>query len=112
MTYVELKQRIEANGNVLTIRMEELRGIEGVGRLGPHVCTRIEEKLKSEGIGYYPSLKPDGWQEVRLFRLGTPMADVIHAAITPGDTADNRLREMTSDETASIISQIRVLVCD
>jgi hypothetical protein len=112
MTYDELKERVEANNNVLSVRMEELREIEGVRRLGVHVCDRIAEKLSSVGLGHMPNLVPDGWQEVRLFRLGTPVADLIGAVRTPGADNDNRLREFSGGEAVDLVEKIRALVCN
>jgi len=107
----EIRERVTANNDVLTLRMEELRDAFGVRRLGPHVCDEISQKLKGVGLGHTPELEPDGWLNVRLYRLGTPVAAVIAAVENPGADGDNRLRELGTNEPAQVIDQIRALVC-
>lgn len=112
MTFDEIRKRVEANHDVLSVRMEELRDAMGVRRLGPHVCEQISERLAGQGIGHTPQLVPDGWQEVRLYKIGTSVGTLISSATTPGEDGDNRLRELAANEPAQIIEQVRALVCN
>jgi hypothetical protein len=108
----ELRARVEANQSVLTVRMEELRDAFGVRRLGVHVCDQIESRLAGVGLGHFPHLEPDGWMEVRLFKLGTPMAELILAATEPGAPQDATLRAKVESEASATLAQIRALVCE
>lgn len=112
-TFDELKSSVEANQNVLSVRMEVLRDIFGVKRLGIHVCTEISRKLAGVGLGHYPEeLEPDAWQEVRVYKLGSPMAELLHAANAPGGEQDAVLRGVAQNDAAEVVEQIRALVCD
>jgi len=110
-TFDDLRAKVEANQDVVTVRMEELRDAMNVKRLGIHVCQDISKKLAGVGLGHTPELEPDGWQEVRLYKLGTPMADLIVAALNPGDAGDNALREKSASEASETLEHIRSLVC-
>lgn len=107
----DIRSRVEANQNVITMRMEELRDAIGARRLGVHVCEDISKRLASVGLGHTPRLEPDGWQEVRVFKLGTPMGDLIAAATQPGEANDGILRAKVDSEASATLEQIRLLVC-
>lgn len=108
----ELRSRVSANQDVLTVRMEELRKAHGSKRLGVNLCWQISQRLAGVGLGHTPDLEPDGWTEVRLFRLGTPMADLVIAATQPGEAHDATLRARVDSEASSVLKEIRALVCD
>ena len=111
-TFEELKSEVEASQNVLSVEMELLRDIFGVRRLGIHVCTEISRKLAGAGLGHFPqALEPDAWQEVRVYKLGTPMAELLHAANEPGNQQDEVLRSVAQDDAAEVLEQVKALVC-
>lgn len=111
--FEDLKSEVEANQNVQTVTMEELRDIYGVRRLGVHVCSEISNKLMGVGLGHYPEkLEPDAWQQVRLYKLGTPVGDVMTAAQNPGDEGDKMLRDLAEGDAREIVRQVRALVCE
>lgn len=111
--FEELKAKVEANQNVLSTTMEELRDIYGVRRLGVHVCAEISGKLQGVGLGHYPEeLIPDAWEAVRLYKLGTPLGDMMTAAKNPGEDGDNTLRELAGGDARETLSQVKALVCD
>jgi hypothetical protein len=112
MTWDELKKKVEQNQNVLTVTTAELRDIYKVKRMGIHVATEIEAKLAGVGLGNTPELEPDSWQEVRLFKLGTPVGDILVAANNPGVEGDKTLRELAEGDASERLRQIRALVCD
>lgn len=111
-TFEELKRQVEANQNVLTVKLELLRDILGVRRLGIHVVAEITRKLSGVGLGHFPSeLDADAWQDVRVFKLGTPVAELITAATSPGETEDQVLRTAAENDATETIDQIKALVC-
>jgi hypothetical protein len=112
MTTVELKSQVEANQNVLSVRMEVLRDMVNAKRLGVHVCDEISRTLAHEGLGHFPSeLETDGWAEARIYRLGTPVAELISATSRPGETGDAILREQAESSATETLDRIRALVC-
>lgn len=112
-SFEELKSSVEANQNVLSVKMELLRDIFGVRRLGIHVCTEIGRKLAGMGLGHHPEeLEPDAWQDVRVYKLGTPMAELLHAANEPGKEQDAVLRDVAQNDAAEVLEQVKALVCE
>lgn len=112
-TIADLAADVRANGNVLTCQMAAVRDAYGAGRLGKHVANSIQQELASLGMGTQPAQLPqDQWSEVRLFALGSQVAEIIAAAHTPGADQDQRLREVAGSQHAEIVARIRDLVCD
>jgi hypothetical protein len=112
MTWDELKEKVEQNENVLTVSTADLRDIYGVKRMGVHVADEIEAKLAGVGLGVTPEIEADSWQEVRLFKLGTPVGDILTAANNPGEEGDKTLRELAEGDASERLRQIKALVCD
>lgn len=111
-TFEELKAAVEANQNVLSVKMEILRDIFGVRRLGIHVCTEISRKLSGVGLGTFPeTLEPDAWVTVRVFKLGSPMGELLSAANRPGEAEDRLLRAAAENDASETVGKIKALVC-
>ncbi len=112
-TYDALRKQVEADGGLYTTTMEELREIEGAGRLGQHVRATISGKLTANGMGHLPAELP-AYQDyaVRVYRLGTPLADVVNAVLNPSGSGDQILRQVGTSDAQEIIKKIRQLVCE
>lgn len=108
----ELRDAVIAAGGVLTVRVGDVRDAFGYGRLGINVRDRISKELKGLGISHYPVEVPD-WQEIpiRLFRMGSPIADLIDAVLNPSQGHDEELRQAVSGSASDILNQVRALVC-
>jgi hypothetical protein len=111
-SFEEIKANVEAQQDVLTVRMSDLRDAYGVRRLGVHVCQEISNKLRGVGLGHFPELQPDAWQSVRLHKLGTPMSDLLNAANHAGEDGDKVLRELAEGDARAVVREIRALVCE
>jgi hypothetical protein len=112
-TYDDLAKAVRDTGNVMSCAMGTLRAIHGAGKLGVHVVQNISEQLEQHGLGHYPEELPqDQWQYARLYRLGTPVAKVIRAVMTPDEKNDKVLRDVGGSEAQDILKKIRELVCD
>lgn len=115
MTYEtpeKLRDAVIDNGNVLTVKVGEVRDTFKYGRLGKHVRREISDKLKGLGIAHYPDDVPD-WQEnpIRLYRMGTPIADLLDAAHNANPEHDEELKAAVSGGAADVLKQIQALVC-
>ena len=109
----ELRKDVEANENVMTVRMDELRNEAGQRRLGRHVASDISNQLRRRGLHHTPTELPvDATREVRLYVLGTPVAEVIEAVLEPGEEGDQKLRALAGGESGEILQRIRALVCE
>jgi hypothetical protein len=112
LTWNELKAKVEQHENVLTVSTAELRDIYGVKRMGVHVADEIQAKLAGVGLGVTPEIEADSWQQVRLFKLGTPVGDILTAADNPGEEGDKTLRELAEGDASERLRRIKALVCD
>ena len=113
-TWAEIKERVEKNGNVVTITMEELRGAQGAAKLGVHVRAEISSSLAGIGLGHVPQELPNYQHEiVRLYKKGTPVGDMIDTVLTPGQQNDGKLSMQFGDgkvDYAAVLEKIRELV--
>ena len=116
MNWDQIKEAVEQNGNTKTFTMEELRDAHGAGKLGPHVRAAISSKLAGMGLSHVPKELPNYQHElVRLYKNGTPVADLIATVLVPGEQNDNKLRERFAEgdvDYAAIVEQIRELVTE
>lgn len=108
----ELRELVESHGGVWTTTMEVLRDAYGKGRLGVHVREGIRNALVGLGLGHFPPKLPD-YQEhsVRLYRLGSPVGNLIEAILDLSPERDDQLRQAAGGDDAEILQQIRELVC-
>jgi hypothetical protein len=111
-SYEELRNSVTANYGLRKITMGTLKKIDGAGRLGVHVRTAISRTLESHGLGHLPrELPPNQEDVVRLYLLGSPIADLIKAVLTPSDRGDETLRAVGGSEAEEQLRQIRQIVC-
>ena len=109
-----IKATVEENGNVCTVSMLELREAAGKEKLGVNVNAGIKKKLAGLGLGHIPADLPRYQHEqIRLYKKGTAVGELIDTVIMPGQQNDKKLAEQVNEEQADyleIIEQIRNLV--
>jgi hypothetical protein len=111
-SYKELGDLVQSNGDVLTIRMEQLRHVHGAGKLGVHVRAGISDSLRQHGLGHYPPELPNyQWDEVRIYKQGTPVGRLIEAVLSVSANNDEVVREMAGSDASATLVKIRELVC-
>jgi hypothetical protein len=95
----------------MTVTMGALRDAHGAGRLGIHVRTNISKELATRGLGHYPTELPDNqWQSVRVFKNGTPAADLINAVVQPDPKNDQAIRKALDADAQKVLDKIRELI--
>jgi hypothetical protein len=110
--YEELRESVAVNGGLHTIEMGTLRDIQGAGRLGIHVRDAITRSLESHGMGHFPGELPaNQYDDVRLYLLGSPIADIVKAVLSPSIKGDEALRTVANSEAQEQLRQIREIVC-
>ncbi len=94
--FESVEKALNAAAGVMSVAMAQLRDACGAGRLGIHVRASISDELERRGIGYQPvDLPTNQFDQVRLYRRGTPASDVIEAAQAIGNNAaDETLRRL------------------
>lgn len=90
------------------IEMRELRDAYGVSRLGETIVTNISKELAGYGLGHLPAPLPlSASEEVRLYRRGTAVGDLITAVLEPSEGGDQRLVDYAENTDREIVAQIR-----
>lgn len=108
----EIAQAVAESGGLMTMRMSQLRDAHKAGRLGIHVRSGISSALAERGVGHYPEELPgDQFDYVRLFKLGSPVAELIKSVMTMGPEEDEKLRQFAAKDVADILQRVRELVC-
>jgi hypothetical protein len=93
---------VESNEGVHRVTVETLRRLEGRQRVGKHILSTIEEKLRTLGLGHLPKELPNRQQQtVLLYRVGTPASVLIQAVqegltATPSSEAYDFLRRLNT----------------
>ncbi len=109
----EVRDDVIANNDVLTMDEADLRDAHGAGRLGVHVRSNISKGLEGLGLSHYPAvLSGEQSNPVRVYRRGTPAADLIGAVIRPSGAGDADIREKVAGQATEILGRVRELVCD
>lgn len=112
----EIKDAVEKNGNLLTVTMEQLRDAHGAGKLGVHVRAEISSALAGMGLGHIPQELPSYQHEqVRLYKNGTSVGELINTVLTPGQQNDAKLCEQFAGaaiDYAAIVQKVRELVAE
>lgn len=110
-TMEDIRAEVLKNGDLLSLPMQVLRDSKGYRKLGVNVIEDLSRSLAGFGIGHYPKVLPnDQYQIVRLFRLGSPAADLIDAVLTPSEDKDAVIRAALDSDAQEIVRQIRALV--
>ncbi|CAM2070039.1 hypothetical protein SCOR_31985 [Sulfidibacter corallicola] len=116
MNWEKIKNDVEKNGNIQTFSMEQLRNAHGVAKLGVRIRKEISDALAGIGLGHVPMDLPSFQHEqVRLYKRGTKIGDLISMVLTPGEQNDMKLIEQFSEEIVeyqNIIQKIRELVVE
>jgi hypothetical protein len=112
----EIKQTVEKNGGVVTLTMEQLRDAHGAAKLGVNVRKQISSTLAGMGLGHIPEELPTyQYQQVRIYKKGTPVGEIIDTVLVPGEQNDVKLTEQFGSapvDHLAIIQKIRELVAE
>lgn len=112
-TFEELNDLVTRQQGVGTVQMEGLRDAFGVKRLGIHVRTQISNRLKGYGLGHFPAELPLYQEDyVRVYKLGSPVAELIQAVLQPSPDHDEKIRRAGGGDAEAILEQVRALVCE
>lgn len=114
MSWDDIKEQVEKNGNVRTFSMDALKEAHGAGRLGVNVRAEISQTLAGIGLGHVPTELPSYQHEqVRIYKRGTPVGQLIEMVLSPGELNDKGLADrvgMQGPDYVAIIQKIRELV--
>lgn len=112
--YNDVANKVDENGGVISIKMEVLKRVHEVDRLGRIVRENISEKLNGRGLGHYPKRSLPSSQDdyVRIYRRSTEIGKLVEAVTDPGEPGDETIRKMVDSDAEQTIERIQELVCD
>ena len=91
--------------------MRQLRDAVGWDRLTARAIEEIENQLAGRGLGAFPQPLPDGRRaEVRVYKRGTQMAQIVEAVTEPSEHRDEILRQLANRDSDRILQEVRKLV--
>lgn len=95
MSMESILQRVSDCDNVCTFSMRELRDAIGRQRCKGQVCQEISDALFENNLRHLPlELPHDQNHKVRVYRIGTPVAEVIGLVSRCTENSDEALRTM------------------
>ena len=111
-TYSELREKVEQNGGVFTVEMRTLRQIHGAERLGINVRENITRELAGHGLAHFPRRLPEFQdQYARIYKQGTPAAELILAVLEADPQKDSVIRKVIGGNGADdTLRKIRELL--
>lgn len=88
--------------------------MHSAGKRGVNVVANIREALDHRELSHFPDPLPvNQWEKARIYKRGTPVGNVIRAALTvDGAKSDDVLRNIAGNTGNDIIQKIREPVCD
>ena len=105
---VEVKEDLEQHGNIMAIKMKDLREAHGTDALGSTVVKEISQKLDTLGIKHKPDKLP---QRQHHWVLIYKQADELSRAIfTPSADSNKVLEKTLGAKDEETIQKIRELV--
>ena len=108
----EIRQRVESNGDIILMSMEELRNAIGARKLGIWILKDIDKQLRARGLLYLPDTLPNYQHEfVMLYRQGSRVETIIRAVHSVSQESVDTLRDAAESESSQVLEQIRRLLC-
>lgn len=109
-TFDDLARVVDENDGVYTVSEWRLREMYGAERLGSQVRAGIKDKIDSLGLRLQTDLVGHQHALVRVYRRGSPVAEVIEAAGGAGKEEDAVLRRVASAKGAELVKKLRELL--
>jgi len=106
----KLAETVAEAGDVLCVKMSELRDAAGWDRLTKGTFGAIEDGLRQNALWHFPELVINREARVRVYKVGTPAGKLIEAVLNPTDAGDELLREAGGDEAKRLLQDIRQLI--
>ena len=98
--------------DLVQVQMQVLRKAAKWDRLTLGALDAITDELRQRALGVDPGLSQDRFEEVRVYKIGTPIGNLVESVITPSEQGDKRLREAAANSAQEIVRKIRGLVCE
>lgn len=112
-TWGELQDEVAANGDLLCVELQLLRGLTNKSKLGRWVAQEIARSLTDRGLGYWPREILDvgedlrATQQIRIYQRGSGVGRLIDAVLDPGEQGDERLRKAGKEESSTELETLK-----
>lgn len=112
-TFEELGDLVDSSDGLVVVTAEQLRDAADWQRLTQGAIEDIANGLAQHGLGSFPPMEPgQRGAEVRVYRRGTALGNLVDAVVRPGAPGDRRLRETANNTAADVVARIRKMVCE
>lgn len=111
-TMDELEELVRDNEGLFVAEMGELRYAVERERLGNGALVLIEDGLRARALGHYPELTLERHDEIRIYKIGTPVGVYVETVLYPSTHGDKLLKEAASQEAVTILQRVRQLVSE
>lgn len=112
-TWGELQDAVAANGDLLCVELQVLRGLTNKSKLGRWVALEIAKSLNDRGLGYWPREILDvgedlrATQKIRIYQRSSGVGRLVEAVLEPGEQGDERLREAGKGESSAELEALK-----
>lgn len=102
--------------SLLVVSLGQLRQAAGYERLGRGVLDELSTQLRGQGVDYFPAStvddnpQPRATDEIRLVRIADQIGKIVKAVQEPTEAGDEILKNVSSNEAASILQKVKLLV--
>lgn len=112
-SFQELAELVDEHDGLYVTTAVKLRDVAQWQRLTSGAIEEIDNNLVQHALGYYPDISPgDRFSEVRVYRRGLDVGNVIEAVLDPTEHGDKLLREAATGGAAETVRSIRRMVCE
>jgi hypothetical protein len=112
MDFDDINNQVDDDGGITSVQMANLRDAAGWERLTERALGNIEDHLRQRGLGVFPELSGNRYEDVRIYRLGTPLGRLVAAVLTPTLDGDELLKEIGNNRASELLTKVRDLVCE
>lgn len=106
----QIRQEVNKAQGVLTVTMVDLKGAYNAINANKLTLRAIGKELQGMGLGYFPELSSNMQQQIRLYKIGSPVADLIESVLKPSQEHDDDLRQVINGGAEAILARIRELL--
>ncbi len=114
--FKEFAEQVEAEGDLKTFTLGDLRTALEFSKLGPRVLKAIDEALAGAGLGYFPRSvlentdSPRAADVLRVYRKGSALGSIVDAVLFPSAAGDDTLRGAADDDAKATLEKIKTLL--
>lgn len=101
-SFDDLADLVQDEG-LAVVQMYVLRDAAQWSRLRAGTLAVIEDELRKRALWVYPALSENRHDEVRVYKVGTQLGNLVEAVTHPSEQGDNLLQEAATNSGQELI---------